>query len=389
LVVTLSLLAAQVYSELHSISLKRIHVGQRSLDSVIKSAAQRVMTSKRLQASRALFPEEDLINKYDLSYYGSITIGTPEQTFDVIFDTGSSNLWVPSTKCKSNNTACQIHKKYDSSKSSTYQPDGRDFRIEYGTGSLIGVISQDTTCVAGVCVEGQGFAEAIVEADFFKFTKFDGILGMAFSSISEDNIPTVFDNMVAQGQVQAPVFSFYLNRDVEDPNGGKLVLGGSDSSLYTGKMHYFPLSSATYWQVKMESVTIPFGDDGVITACNGGCQAILDTGTSFIVAPLLDFVDIYVALGVSKLDIKDVGSLYVVDCDKQLPSIPFNIGKKNFVLDPEDYIRRLLGPNGEHICQITFSPSPQPLWILGDVFLGKYYSEYDVGNKRVGLARAI
>ncbi len=63
-------------------------------------------------------PFVPLLNYKDIEYYGDISIGTPGQTLSVIFDTGSSDLWVPSSAC--NSRGCSMHAKFLSTRSSTF-----------------------------------------------------------------------------------------------------------------------------------------------------------------------------------------------------------------------------------------------------------------------------
>jgi len=376
----LCLLATQAHAGVQKINLKRMDSARKTLKSLEVS---RQNTIARWEGS---LPHEKITNYMDAQYYGEIEIGTPGQKFNVIFDTGSSNLWVPSKKCGFFNIACRTHNKYDSTKSSSYVADGSAFSIAYGTGAMKGFVSGDKVCVAGTCVSEQKFAEATKEPGLaFIAAKFDGILGMGFSTISVNHLPTVFDNMVDQKAVDEPVFSFWLNRDPKSSNGGQLVLGGVDESLYTGDIHYLPITREGYWQVKMDGVTVG-GDDSL--ACPGGCEAVLDTGTSLIVGPKAQVDAINKAIGATIIPITGQAML---DCNKlaELPVISFKFGGKDYELTGEEYAL-VIEQAGAKECLSGFAGmnTPNGLMILGDVFLGKYYSIYDVGNSRAGLATA-
>ena len=129
--------------------------------------------------------------------FAEIGIGTPPQTFKVVLDTGSSNLWVPSSKCTS--IACFLHAKYDSTSSSTYKENGTSFEIRYGSGSLSGFVSSDTLDFAGMKVKDQLFAEATEEPGLaFAFGRFDGILGMGYDTISVNHITPPFYSLINQ-----------------------------------------------------------------------------------------------------------------------------------------------------------------------------------------------
>jgi hypothetical protein len=313
-------------------------------------------------------------------YYGPIEVGG--QSFKVIFDTGSSNLWVPGKKC--NWHTCWLHPRFDESKSKTFKADGREFKVSYGSGPVEGTFNSDTVKVGDVEVPNALFAE-ISTVSFgplniaFAMGKFDGILGLGFSKISSYGIPTAFEMMVSQKLIDEPVFSFYLQKDAAAQ--GQLTFGGVDHSKFDGEIQYVPLTDESYWKVAMEGVK--YGDADITSSVS----AIVDSGTSLIAGPKDKVSKIAEAAGATLV----MGKEYTIDCKKMdsLKSLEITLGGgKKFTLGPEDYVLQVQGQ-----CLFAFMPIELPpklgeMWILGDVFMRKYYTVFDYGNKRVGMAPA-
>ncbi|XDV26154.1 hypothetical protein PO909_029931, partial [Leuciscus waleckii] len=325
---------------------------------------------------------ERLYNFMDAQFFGQISLGKPEQNFTVVFDTGSSDLWVPSSYCVSQ--ACAMHHKFKAFESSTYAHDGRVFGIHYGSGHLLGVMAKEQLKVGSVRVQNQVFGEAVYEPGFsFVLAHFDGVLGLGFPQLAEELGSPVFDSMIAQGLLEEPVFSFYL-KNGDSSLGGELLFGGVDETRFVSPIIWAPVTQKGYWQIRLDGVKV----QGALSFCyrsNHGCQAVVDTGTSLIGGPAKDIMLLQQFLGATP-------TAYLLDCARirSLPVVSFMINGVEFSLTGEQYVRREM-LNNKEICFSGFQsidlPSPAgAVWILGDVFLSQFYSIYDRGHNRVGLA---
>lgn len=87
---------------------------------------------------------------------------------------------------------------------------------------------------------------------------------------------------------------------------------------------------------------------------------------------------------------KSFNGQYTVDCNKRasLPDLTFTLSGHNFTIGPHDYILEIQGSCISSIMGMDFPEPVGPLAILGDAFLRRYYSMYDLGNNVVGLAKA-
>ncbi|KAJ2497339.1 hypothetical protein GGH96_005185 [Coemansia sp. RSA 1972] len=198
------------------------------------------------------FGQVRLTDATDTYYYGVISVGTPSQNFTVTFDTGSANMWIPGVRCTSK--ACLQHNRYDHELSSTYQPLNGQFAIQYGTGEVRGVTSQDTVKVGGITIKAQPFAETISEDEVFELpdTEFDGLFGLAFKSLSSGGLVPPMTKMIEEALVDEPVFAFALSEGHR--SFGELLLGGYNELHYKGELRWMRVTRAKYWQVTMEGI---------------------------------------------------------------------------------------------------------------------------------------
>ncbi|KND89290.1 Vacuolar protease A [Tolypocladium ophioglossoides CBS 100239] len=384
-------LAGSAQAGVHKMKLQKISLEEQlagaSIETHVQHLGQKYMGVRPESRADAMFkatpPKADgvhpvpVTNFLNAQYFSEITIGSPPQTFKVVLDTGSSNLWVPSQSCGS--IACYLHSTYDSSSSSTYKKNGSEFEIRYGSGSLSGFVSNDIMSIGDLKIKSQDFAEATEEPGLaFAFGRFDGILGLGYDTISVNHIVPPFYNMINQKLLDDPVFAFYLG---DKDEGSEAVFGGIDEKHYKGKIEYIPLRRKAYWEVDL--ISIAYGQEVAELEDTG---VILDTGTSLNVLPS----------ALAELLNKEIGAKkgyngqYTIDCAKRdsLSDITFSLAGSNYSLPPTDYILEVSGT-----CMSTFQgmdiPAPAgPLAILGDAFLRRYYSVYDLGKNAVGLARA-
>jgi cathepsin D len=337
-----------------------------------------------------------LTDYQNAQYYGPVSIGTPPVEFQVVYDTGSSNLWVPSTHCTA--LACLEHKRYNSEHSSTFEKNGTAFHIQYGTGRLDGIISSDIVDLGGLKIKKQQFAEATALPGItFLVGRFDGILGLGFASISVDGVVPPWYNLLDQGLVKEKVFSVWLSKNAMAQVGGMLILGGVSNEYYTGPITYFPLTEKTYWQFNFSDVYV--GGSPQSYCAPEGCKAIADTGTSVIAGPPDAIGKLNRKLGaVNFIN----GEFIFPSCaDSVLAKLPvvdftFKVGNTitHYELHPADYVIKSGNGTGVGNCISGFAaidiPAPTgPLWILGDVFISAYYTVFDFGNSRVGFATAV
>ncbi|KAF9571771.1 1,3-beta-glucanosyltransferase [Mortierella alpina] len=331
-------------------------------------------------------------------YYGEISIGKPEQTFKMLFDTGAIGVpWVPSVQCAT--SFKREFSKYDDSISTTYEAMGEQFCIRYMSGLEVkGRYGKDSLVVGNIKLDLATFGLVLYLSDAFKDDQgIDGIFALGPESVYNASlfnpslnmsVDTFMETALKEGVISDRIFSTYLpSRRHEDTVKGEIVFGGIDRDRYTGELTYVDVindSEYKYWTIRIDDISV----NGASLRLPG--KAVIDTGAGILRMSKAAVDAIHRAIP----NAVETRRFWLVPCDlidNIEDRISFTIGGRDFHIPFADVPLKPTEPPGEgQVCesQVTWSES-EGNWVLGTPFLNNNYFVFDMDTTRgprVGIA---
>ncbi|KAL1408679.1 hypothetical protein Q8F55_005492 [Vanrija albida] len=353
-------------------------------------------------AKRGRVPPSDVpLNEWgrDIMYTGAVSIGTPPQTFEMNFDTGSVSMYVFDSSCDSKH--CASADVYHANASSTFRDSRRaPSNLTYGLGYAYGYWGTDVVQVGDNRVNNQMFLRASQHHEGFWYSNATGLMGMAWKTAN--NADTPFWQSMATSWNDTR-FGVYLGRanatdlaEVARVNnvelsqvalpGGTITFGGVNESLYTGDINYIPLVGRDYWRIPLEYIEV----NGEAVATGIANLAAIDTGSTLIVGPQ-DIVENFYAKVPGAEPRPNWDGFWWFPCESVYNlSVALHFGGTAYPINPMDMIYA----TGDGTCTggIVSSSSQSQIsggriqWVIGDVFLKNVYSVFQYAPPSVGFA---
>jgi len=365
---------------------------------------------------------------YKSAYWGEIKAGIPEESYRVVFDTGSGHLILPSTYCRSE--TCRAHKRYR--RSSSYSAKDIDYdgtivkpgeprdqiTVSFGTGEVTGVFVEENVCIEDwssrsdhnldVCTSLRMIAATEMTDEPFRTFQFDGVVGLGLPGLSqtkEFNFMEVLAGAVAQkGNKHPHRFAVFLGE--HEAEVSEITLGGYAPKHASSRLAWNPVwrPEHGHWMLEVKSMHV---DDKEVDFCREGCRAVMDTGTSLLAVPSAAFPEFYELLR-HEAD-------PATECHGAGPQLHVELEAFTVTLDPRDYARlehdtgvtpvpeksfqAAMAEEQEepHMCKpmLMSMDLPEPigpkLFVLGEPVLRKYYTVYDadLNHPRIGFSKAM
>lgn len=332
-------------------------------------------------------------------YVGRLSVGSPKQTFSVLFDTASGHVLLPHSSCMSK--ACQKHKQFFPYKSKTsldvnsnglpVQPEHKlalgkvkrdavslDFaQADLGEGSAKAVLVKDRVCigseVAPLCTEVDVMAAVEMQHRLFEEMPYDGLVGLGMGGLSAEAGSDFFSRLVASNPTLVPQLGMSLGAQ-----SGELYVGHQEASRMSKELTWFPVLHPEdgFWEVAVKQIRL---GNRTLDSCQSGCRGVIDTGAS--------------RLGVQKDSFEVLRSALatatpLVGGGCQGEDLLFDLGEMTLKLRVEDYAA---GPScAPQLGSLDLDPKEgfAGVYAFDEAMLRQYYTALDWTQRRIGFAPA-
>ncbi|WKY13806.1 hypothetical protein Q1695_004554 [Nippostrongylus brasiliensis] len=388
-------------------------------------AKRNALRASLVRDSKGELHVQPVYDYHDYEYYGDITIGTPEQKFLVVLDTGSANLWIPDHNCifhdrlrGCEDSKCDVglvckvfcpkkeccvasdindqemdfdpcHGKhyFESDNSTSYQSESDTWQIRYGTEETRGFFGNDTVRFGApgadqLIVPGTVFGQATYVASSFANKPIDGILGLGFRSLAVNDVNPPLLRAVDLGLID-PIFTVYLERgEAEEVKyGGVYTWGGVDTKNCGKEIGFVQLKkNPAYWEFTMDGASV-----GSVKAQGSKWNAISHTATS-----LLGLPSVITAVVAQQFNVtyKPNDDVFFIGCEKT-PNVTFTINSVDYTIAPKNMVRKIT----KSFCILPIFPTDSmgfgPQVILGYPFIRQYCNIYDIGKQQLRFAPSL
>ena len=397
------------------------------------------------------FTSLKIYNYFNIQYYGSIFIGDKYSKFNVIFDTGSNFLWIPSNNCYN----CRTYtNKFDKSLSSSTIYTNVVKNITYAEGFINGTIITDKISLKPGKMEVNNFEIILVNNETnLNGTIADGVLGLGIYDENEMKNSLIY-SLYLSNAILSPSFSFYLTDSKKD---SRVYIGDIFDNEYIKNILYknkidncFIPNGQKFWMCELikidllpknynnknnnnnnnkntlllendfdvnlnntiieENITIidnnsisnENNNNNIIPASTKNqkiinnepvtiitsSKVIFDTGTSFIIVPSNDFVNLMNYLNEKSDGICAINKYMQIVCQC---NSPLNYGKiiftfnsnDNFIIKFSDIIDYF--PTKEYQCEfeLLVDSNFKQTWIFGDSALRSTLITFNLEKKNV------
>lgn len=331
----------------------------------------------RLTLRRESFLGDSTANKGSM-YVGLVTMGSPSQQFEVVFDTGSGQVILPLSSCQS--SSCMEHYQFEPHESGTVKnctwPDGVlrpgiavTMSTDLGDGQVIGRLMEDTLCVhgdTGVCTEVSFIAATSMTPVPFEKLPCDGVVGLGLAGLTLDPQFSLLNRW--SSQVVKREFAMYFANE-----WGEVTVGGHDPARFSSPLVWAPVVNpeSGFWQIGITAVRV--GSQTLKRCQDGTCRGLVDTAASRLGA----HTDLLTEL---KSLVADPGRV----CRGEPRQLHIDTAGLTLTVEPADY----LGVSCDPAMTALDIEGSEGVIVLGGPLLRRYYTVFDWEAHRIGFGVA-